>query len=172
MGREREDVLPGRVGAEMSADLAGETIDLRAAILARCDELERLARNAGSGGAWAPDGGRWEVDWTRRGQIGEVQVGPVGSSPLAESLPPVAAHIATWSPQTVLALVAGARELCEIHQSEVDMAMAVFKRREVCASCRTPDQWRDGQNWGFRRVDHPCPTLAALAQMLGIEVSR
>jgi hypothetical protein len=149
------------------------TTGLRAAILARCDDLERLAKLARYAGDPDDDGqddGRW--DSLGSGVVTDDQMRRV-MNPSPIRIPMVRAdaigvHVATWDPAAVLALVGGAREICEVHQPEVDTAMAVFKRREVCSSCRTPDQWRDGQNWGFRRIDHPCPTLGALARMLGI----
>ena len=148
----------------MSADQP-VAASVRDVILARCDELERLARNAGSGGAWAAGGGRWEVFWTRRGKIGEVQVGPAGETPTVETLPPAAAHITAWDPLAVLALVAGARELCEIHGlwdgDGADVVSEVYGEQVAglswCKSCGGLTAW-------------PCPTLAALARMLGLEV--
>ncbi len=90
---------------------------------------------------------------------------------IRDATPETAAFVAAFDPAAALALVAGAREMCEAHQSVVDLAMAAVggPRRYLCAACRTPDEWRDGQNWGGRRIVAPCPTLAALARMLGVD---
>lgn len=67
----------------------------------------------------------------------------------------IGAHIATWEPAAVLALVAAAREMCEVHQpSHYD--------EHHCLGCGL-----DNTGEAMNRPDD-CPTLAALARMLGV----
>lgn len=81
--------------------------DLRARILERVDQLEALAR-AAEAAAQSP--------WNQGDpDLGDDSVwGHCGLQYVAETVmagPDAAAHIATWDPQAVLTLCAGAREL-------------------------------------------------------------
>lgn len=111
------------------------TTSVRDAILARCDELERLAQAAVThwGGVVHPNHATLSRDER--------------------------SHVATWEPAAVLALVAGAREMCEIHQPADDPGY----HEPGCRGCGMD---RTGE-WMERIGD--CPTLAALARMLGVE---
>ncbi|MCK9898136.1 hypothetical protein [Frankia sp. AgB32] len=118
--------------------------DLSTRVLARIDHLEALARAAE------------EEDVADSGMIRNF------TSAYTE-------HIDTWDPAAVHTLTRNARRIVDAHTAQVDMALAVFQRREVCAVCRTPEQWREGQDWGSRRVTYPCPTLTDVARMLGVD---
>lgn len=67
-----------------------------------------------------------------------------------------AAHIAAWDPARVLGLVAGARKLLELHQP------TRWGRCHMCA-------WSDGHH-SSAHERWPCPTILAVAEMLGVEV--
>lgn len=143
--------------------------DLRAAILARCDELEKLANAAATreGGAvwhacyrpneaaWA-----WDVATSLDGSGGGIVDGRTEET---------AAHVAAWDPAAALILVAGVREIVTIHApwdadaAEHADAAEVLARpgervppRPWCRSCGGLTPW-------------PCETLTALAGMLGVD---
>lgn len=147
--------------------------DLRTALLARCDELEKLAKAASR----TRPGETWHVgEFLGEPAVTAASWAPEEGDPMViadvSGVAEVATLIATFGPAAVLDMVAAAREMCEIHVPVLDMAVALFgERREVCTVCRTPDQWREGQNWGERRVPWPCPSLRATARMLGVAVT-
>ena len=122
------------------------TTDLRTAILARCDELERIAKAADD-----PE------DWRARRAVGALALATPDDDMDREWW--VGAHVATWDPDAVLALVAGAREMCEVHQPADDPDY----HQPGCRGCGLD---RTGE-WMERIGD--CPTLAALARMLGVD---
>lgn len=141
--------------------------DTRARILARCDELERLARDAES---MAGGVARWLPTLATPGEGAAVVIRPVldvlppSASPnrlvMGEVLAtcPIGAVgrlLGAFDPAAVAGLAAGAREVCEGHRpSEWDA--------HHCRGC------------GLDRTGEPlsspdeCPTLAALARMLGV----
>lgn len=80
--------------------------DLRAAILARCDELRRIAEAAAE---WRPG------SWTAAGSVIESPDHLAETAMVAEAHSSTAPLIATMDPPAVLALVAGAEEMCELH---------------------------------------------------------
>jgi len=137
--------------------------DLRAAILARLDELERLARDAiktnpGGNGRWTavevyPDEAEVvDADGARIARYTHWY------PDMADGMDPEdARHIAAWDPDSVLALVVGAREMVGLHSPDVDPMF----NRSGCVGCGSLPDYAD------RHVDD-CPTLAALAKMLGV----
>lgn len=130
--------------------------DRRAAILARCDVLDRLAEDAA---AWSdPDGETWHA----------VGLGCVAGSGLG---PKERALIHEFGPDAVRGLTAGARKMCEIHKSEVLIYKGmVIKPRpgsdpdgEDCEGCG----YAEGAEW-LRNTIGECPSLAATELMLGL----
>ena len=139
----------------MSADQP-VAASVRDVILARCDELERVARAA----AGPRDLSRWAsgagdpcavADW--------MAYGTRALDRARAAKPEIAAHMAAWDPGRVVALVAGAREMCEVHQPADDPGY----HQPACRGCGMD---RTGE-WMERIGD--CPTLAALARMLGAD---
>lgn len=149
--------------------MTAATPDRRAAILARCDELEAVAKAVlDSPEPGHDDTGEWEATgsgvvtdlWMRR------VISPAPPWISTERSDALGTHVATWSPTAVFALIAGARAMCEIHKlwdaDEGDLVAveAVYgpevRRGRWCQGCGGLTSW-------------PCPTLAALARMLGVE---
>lgn len=141
--------------------------DRRAAILARCDELELIAKLA-CDAADPEDHGEW--DPLGSGVVLDNQMRRV-TSPVPGRIPTVRAdaigsHIATWDPAMVLTLIVGIRKLCEMHTlwdadatGYADVAEIMSDPGEPvspkpwCRSCGGMTPW-------------PCPTLVAVAEML------
>jgi hypothetical protein len=153
--------------------------DLRAAILARCDELARIADAAATreGGAtwhacYRPNEAAWAWD---------VAASPdrPGYGIVDGRTKETAAHVATWDPAAALALVAGARGILAEHKTERGPRhpKTGFNLQGCCATCGPhddmdwmgyPDFWEGIDQWApvWPRT---CPTLTALAKMIGVE---
>ncbi len=140
------------------------TGDLRAAILVRCDELERLARAAAGwllddDGEWSRDGGCvLRERLTFIDVAGEVpSFGPRWTTSVrGQSVAPL---VAAFGPAAVLDLVAGAREMVVIH-AEYE---GVNGDGDDWTGCECGDA--DESVYGT------CPTLRATARMIGVEVT-
>lgn len=115
--------------------------DLRAAILARCDELEQLAR-AASPSPWSlgetpfDSGHVYDAD-------GYTVVSHEGDNSEAN-----AALLVEFGPAAVLELVAGAREMCELH---------TLNWQNYCEGCGAVLVGDD-------------PSLRAAARMIGVTI--
>jgi hypothetical protein len=146
--------------------------DLRAAILARCDELEKLATAAATreGGAvwhacYRPNEAAWAWDVA-------ASLDGSGSGIVDGRTEETAAHVAAWDPAAAHELVAGAREICEVHRPHLrDWAMRWERgRREqiglgpACEGCGF-----DPVDEAWRHSVGSCPTLRATARMLGVD---
>lgn len=151
----------------------GMSTDLRAAILARCDELERLARAA----AEHEGGGAWMVDVrdsvAAHFVMADLMVDDELTMVIASDVPcQTAEHFAAWDPAAVLELVAGAREMCEVHTPRVIEPYFVYPDHvrnpdnDDCEGCG----YADGAEW-LRNTIGDCPSLRATARMLGVEVT-
>lgn len=120
--------------------------DLRAAILARCDELERLARDQPHGPWSVLDSSSRERQRVTNGAA-LVIAECYDSGPA----PTIADHIAAWDRDSVLALVSGAREMVAWHGLDSD-------ELEHCQTC---------EDSPGKPADYPCSTLVLLARMIG-----
>jgi len=135
--------------------------DLRAAILARCDDLERLAEAVGDETeSWHQPRefiGDPREGKTRRSHIVRDEADDVIALAANADL---AALIAAFGPAAVLELVAGVREICEMHDAVQPVHPKDFP---ICSTCGNVS-WDYSENW-------PCSTLRAAARMLGVEAS-
>lgn len=82
--------------------------------------------------------------------------------------------MAAWDPAAVLEVVAGAREMCEVHTpsefpARDHSAGSTFQWAAVaiCATCHDETQTASLPDFV---VPWPCPSLRATARMLGVEV--
>lgn len=143
--------------------------DLRAAILARCDELQQLARDAADMVGGLP---RWLPMLASQDAGLSVAIRPVRGvlPPIASpnrlildqavatfEVPAAGYLLGAFDPAAVLALVAGAREICEAHDPVLPVHPANFP---ICSTCGNVS-WDYSENW-------PCPTVVSLARMLGV----
>jgi hypothetical protein len=141
--------------------------DLRAAILARCDELERIAKatkspfyQLGYTGSWEPEkpGDRPSSGPSAVPTGVMVWDGDDGMALCQRDT--VAAHVAAWDPASVLALVSGARGMVAEHPTEANSNGSLY-----CVPCDDAGmQTGNVQFSGF-----PCTTMFLLARMLGVK---
>ena len=131
------------------------TGDVRGAILAHCAELRRIAQDVaslnGRSGTWTVDDEppRDPAAWRS-----EVPVYDGDEGMLVANGPAVAAFVVAFGPAAVLALVAGAEEMCEIHKPTLKNSET---GRPYCDGC-------EGR-------PNDCPTLRLTARMIGAKVA-
>lgn len=146
------------------------TDDVRGAILARCVELERIAKAAQAAhpGRWRAEAARWDGDRRDIECDGPCVAGATDDMYGATGAE-AAAHIVAWDPPAALDAVAGAREMCEIHTPNQAAAQEasekIYYGRPVSPSCETCQE--AGAPYDGASVDWPCPTLLATAKMIG-----
>lgn len=140
------------------------TGDLRAAILARLDEIEAEARAAPAGGWEWSDRGHSARLWAQVGDeeprlVVEVNQGAIGYSPSDRpgewiSSTGAASHIARHAPPFVLRWVAALRRLVDGHWPENGA------HGPQCGPCSD-----------VGRSTYPCPDLVDLAAAVGLDVN-
>lgn len=141
--------------------------DLRQRILDRVAQLETVARAAGGEMA------RWYLDdgcVVAAGGDG-FEYGRPHPDLIEQHETPTSAeraHIAMWSPASVLVLATGAREICQVHRPEDDQHAYNFSRLPAvearwCDGCRFTAEGRETY------TITTCPSLRAVARMLGVD---
>lgn len=126
--------------------------DLRAAILARVDQLETLAREA-------------DVDY---------------DGIIINFVSAMSQHMDTWDPAAVLLLASGIREIVEVHSQAsgpTKGSQCGCWHFDYSGEVTTHTEGRCCEGCGFDGSDPPnheytiddCPTLEAVARMLGID---
>ena len=138
------------------------------ALTDRLAELKAVAENATPG--------PWTVEETKEsGEYGDYLVHGVHPIATAQWYPDSAyahtalddmavgdaTHVATFSPPTVLALIAALEGVLEVHRPIDALNIRVNKIAQVCLGCGTDDG-----NW----QQYPCPTVRAVAEALEVEL--